>query len=61
MISYLGIGFSRQTIVDYNIPNLFNLIGFAFAGMRLQVENFGNAVAKKYMVAPFDAPETQAA
>src|SRR6266403_1984360 len=54
MISYLGIGFSCQAIIDYNIPDLFHLIGFAFAGMRLQVENLGNAISKEYMVAAFD-------
>src|SRR5260370_14105268 len=55
MISYLGLGFSRQAIINYNIPDLFHLIGFALARMRLQVENLGNAIAKEYMVAPLDA------
>jgi antitoxin (DNA-binding transcriptional repressor) of toxin-antitoxin stability system len=29
MISYLGIGFSRQAVVNYNIPDLFHLVRFA--------------------------------
>jgi len=29
MISYLGIGFSRQTVVNHNIPDLFHLVRFA--------------------------------
>jgi uncharacterized protein (DUF4415 family) len=48
MISYLGIGFSRQAIVNYNIPDLFHLVGFALPGVRLQVEDFGDSVAGKY-------------
>ena len=28
MISDLGIGFSGQAIVDYDIPDLFHLMGF---------------------------------
>jgi hypothetical protein len=55
MISYLVIGFSRQTIVNYNIPDLFHLVRFALPGMGLQVEDFGDTVAEKYVVAPFDA------
>src|SRR6266446_7563801 len=35
MISYLSIGFSRQAIIGYNVPDLFHLIGFAFAGTRM--------------------------
>jgi hypothetical protein len=55
MISYLGIGFSRQAIVDYNIPDLFHLVGFALPGVGLQVEDFGDSIAEKDMVAAFDA------
>jgi hypothetical protein len=55
MISYLGIGFSRQAVVNYNIPDLFHLIRFAFPGVRLQVEDFGDSVAGKYVVATLDA------
>ena len=55
MISYLGIGFSRQTVIDYNIPDLFDLIGFALTGKRLQVEDFGDSFAGKDMVATFDS------
>ena len=55
MISYLGIGFSRQAVVNYNIPDLFHLVRFALPGIRLQVEDFGDSVAKKYVVATFDA------
>jgi hypothetical protein len=55
MISYLGIGFSRQAVVNYNIPDLFHLIGFALPGMGLQVEDFGDSIAEKYVVAAFDA------
>ena len=54
MISYLGIGISRQAIVNYNIPDLFHLVRFALSGIRLQVENFGNPIAEEYMVAAFD-------
>ncbi len=55
IISYLGIGFSRQAIVDYNIPDLFHLVRFLLAGILLQVEDFGDAIAEKYVVAAFDA------
>jgi hypothetical protein len=55
MISYLGIGFSRQAVVNYNIPDLFHLVGFALPGMRLQVEDFGDSFAGKDMVVTFDA------
>jgi hypothetical protein len=55
MISYLGIGFSRQAVVNYNIPDLFHLVRFALSGMRLQVENFGDAIAEKDVVATFNA------
>src|SRR6266403_4572357 len=55
MISYLGIGFSRQVVVDYNIPDLFHLVRFALPGMRLQVEDFGNGIAEKDVVAALDA------
>jgi hypothetical protein len=36
MISYLGIGFSRQAVVNYNIPDLLHLVRFAFPGKRLR-------------------------
>jgi len=55
MISYLGIGFSRQAVVNYNIPDLFHLVRFALPGKWLQVEDFGDSVAGKYVVAAFDA------
>jgi hypothetical protein len=55
MISYLGIGFSRQAIIDYNIPDLLHLVRFAFSGMRLQVEDFGDSIAKEYVMAALDA------
>ena len=55
MISYLGISFSRQAVIDYNIPDLFHMVWFALPGMRLQVEDFGDAMADKYVVATFDA------
>ena len=55
MISYLGIGFSRQAVVNYNIPDLFHLVRFALPGIRLQVKDFGDSVAGKYMVAALDA------
>src|SRR6266849_6398166 len=55
MISYLDIGLTGQAIVDYNIPDLFHLIRFALARIWLQVENFCNSIAGKYMVAPLDA------
>src|SRR5208282_3847611 len=32
MISYLAIGFSRQPIVDYNIPDLFHLVLLSLRG-----------------------------
>src|SRR5277367_158937 len=50
MISYLVIGFSRQTIVDYNTADLLDLIRLAFASKRLKVKNFGDAGAEEYMV-----------
>ena len=55
MISYLGIGFSRQAIINYNISDLFHLVRFALPGVRLQVEDFGDSIAEKDMVAAFDA------
>jgi hypothetical protein len=55
MISYLGIGFSRQTVINYNIPDLFHLVRFALPGVRLQVEDLGDAITEKDMVAAFDA------
>jgi hypothetical protein len=55
MISYLGIRFSRQPVVDYNIPDLFHLVRFALSGKWLQVKDFGDAIAGKYVVAAFDA------
>jgi hypothetical protein len=55
MISYLVIGFSRQAVVNHNIPDLFNLVRLALPGMRLQVEDFGDSIAKKHVVATFDA------
>jgi hypothetical protein len=55
MISYLGIGFSRQAVVNYNIPDLFHLVRFALPGVRLQVKDFGDSVAGKDVVATLDA------
>jgi hypothetical protein len=55
MISYLGIGFSRQAVVNYKTPDLFHLVRFALPGMRLQVEDFSDSIAEKYVVAAFDA------
>jgi hypothetical protein len=55
MISYLGIGFSRQAVVNYNIPNLFHLVGFALPGKWLQVKDFGDSIAGKYVMAALDA------
>jgi hypothetical protein len=55
MISYLVIGFSRQAVVNYNIPDLFHLVRFALPGMGLQVEDFVDAMAEEYVVASFDA------
>jgi hypothetical protein len=49
------MGFSRQAVVNYNIPDLFHLIRFALSGMRLQVEDFGDSIAGKYVMASFDA------
>jgi hypothetical protein len=54
MISYLGIGFSRQAVVNYNIPDLFHLVRFALPGKWLQVKDFGDSVAGKDVVAAFD-------
>src|SRR6266478_3997278 len=42
MISYLVIGFSRQAVVNYNIPNLFHLVRFAATGKHWRV---GQALA----------------
>ncbi len=55
MISYLGFGFSRQAVINYNIPDLFHLVRFALPGMRLQVEDFGDSISEKDVVAAFDA------
>jgi hypothetical protein len=55
MISYLVIGFSDQAIIDYNIPNLFDLVGLAFIATGLKVENLGDATAEEDTVTTFDA------
>src|SRR5260221_5198881 len=53
MISYLDIRPSRQSIVDYNIPNLLHLIGFALPGTLLEVQDLGHSIAKKNVMASF--------
>jgi hypothetical protein len=55
MISYLVIGFSRQTIADYNIPDLFDLVGLALASNWLKIENLGNTAPGKDVMAAFNA------
>lgn len=55
MISYLGIGFSCQPIINYNIPDLFDLVGLAFTAKGLKVENFGDAAAEEDVMAAFNA------
>jgi len=55
MISYLDIDLSRQAISNYNIPDLFHLIGFALSGTGLQVDDFGDSVAEKDVVVAFNA------
>jgi hypothetical protein len=54
MISYLDISFSSQTIIKNNIPDLFHLVRFALAGVRLQIENLRNTVAPKYVMTTLD-------
>jgi len=54
MISYLGLGFSRQAVINYNITDLFHLVRLALAGLRLQVEDFSDPLTGKYVVASFD-------
>ena len=55
MISYLVIGFSGQAIVDYNIPDLFDLLGLAFTANSLKIEHFDDSAAEEDVVAAFDA------
>jgi len=55
MISYLVIGCSSQAIVDYNTPDLFDLIRLAFVALGLKVENFGDATAEEDTVTTFYA------
>jgi hypothetical protein len=55
MISYLDIRSSRQLIIDYNIPDLLDLVGFTFVASGLQVQYFCHAIADKNVVASFDA------
>jgi len=38
------------------IPDLFYLVRFAVPGMRLQIEDFGDDITGKHVVAAFDAP-----
>src|SRR6185312_548248 len=45
--SYLGIGLSRETIRDYNIPNLLHLVWLTFGATGLQVENLGYTLSRK--------------
>ncbi|MGB2591852.1 MAG: hypothetical protein WAJ96_14460 [Candidatus Acidiferrum sp.] len=47
--------FSGQTIIDYNIPDLFDLIGLAFIAKRLKVENLNYSAAEEDVVTTFDA------
>jgi hypothetical protein len=49
------LAFPRQAVINYNIPYLFHLVRLALPGMWLQVENFGDSIAEKDMVATFDA------
>jgi hypothetical protein len=55
MISYLDIRSSRQLIIDYNIADLLDLVGFAFVAGRLQVQDFCHAIADQNVVASFNA------
>ena len=54
MISYIVIGFSGQTIVDYNTPNLLDLVRLALASHRLQIEDFRDSIAGKNVATTFD-------
>jgi hypothetical protein len=54
MISYLDIYFSGEPIVNYNIPDLFHLIGFAFIPLGLQVEDFSHTITTENVVASSD-------
>ena len=51
MISYLLIRFSGQPISNYNIPDLFYLVGLTFVSAWLQIQDFINSVAKENVVA----------
>jgi hypothetical protein len=55
MISYLVIGLSGQAIIDYNTPNLFDLVGLAFVPEGLKVEDFRDAAAEENVMTAFDA------
>jgi hypothetical protein len=55
MISYLDIRSSRQPVIDYNIADLLDLVGFTFVASGLQVRYFHHAIADKNVVASFDA------
>jgi hypothetical protein len=55
MISYLDIRSSRQSVIDYNIADLLDLVGFTFVACGLQVQDFCHAIADENVVAPFNA------
>ncbi len=44
MISDLGIGFSGQAIVDYDIPDLFHLMGFENQNQRQSPRSYKSRV-----------------
>lgn len=49
------MNFSGQTIIDYNIPDLFDLVGFAFTANWLKVENLDDSATQEDVVTTFDA------
>ena len=51
MISYLGISCSRQLVIEYNMPDLLDLIRLARTAGGLEIHNFLNASSRENVVA----------
>ena len=43
---------SSESVFQYEVSYLFYLIRFCFCSSGLYIQNFGNAVTKKYVMAP---------
>ena len=60
MTSYLGIYTASQLVLQYNMPDLLHLIGFGFAALGLQVQDFLDTLfPENVMTAANSLSETQ--